>query len=276
MHQMRPTLVIAAALFFSAALPAQGQGQGEQRVEEKPLVVFAAASTRSAMQNIKSLYAKDGRALVVVHAASSILARQIENGAPADVYISANPAWMDYLQSRNLIEPESRINVAGNRLVMIAPSAIVAQTPQRLSPTDAINRYLKDASQKNSRLALADPAHVPAGIYARQALQNLGLWRDVEPRLARTLDVTRALLLVAREAAPLGIVYASDVGLDARVLEIAAFPEGAHQAIVYPAAIIQGRSTRAREFLELLVSAEGRAAIEQAGFSSPTLKDQNP
>lgn len=262
---MGRTLILAAALMIGVVLPVQAQ-----EAAERPLMVFAAASTYGAMQNIQKLYELGGGQLVVVHGASSTLARQIENGAPADVYISANPAWMDYVENLNLIEPTSRTNVAENSLIIIAPS-MPAQNSQSLSIKQAIDRHLKAG-----RIAMADPAHVPAGIYAKQALQTLGLWKQLEPRLARTLDDTRALHLVVQQTAPLGIVYASDEMLDHRVRKIATFPSASHSAIVYPAAVLIGRALRAKVFMQLLTSNEGRAAFKQAGFTPRTEKDQQP
>ena len=195
-----------------------------------------------------------------VAAASSTLARQIERGAPADIYLSANVAWMDYLAAHGLIELASLRNLLGNRLVLIAHR----DSDLELSIQPGMDLA---ALLGRDRLAIGDPDHVPAGIYAREALEALGIWTETRPRLAPSADVRGALVLVARGETPLGIVYASDAGLSAGVRTVAVFPERLHAPIVYPVALVAGRdSALARRFLRYLHSAAAKAIFARHGF----------
>ena len=222
-------------------------------------MVFAAASTASAIQDVIALYGARG-AVVASFAASSALARQIQNGAPADIYISANPRWMDSLAGAGLIEAASRRDLLGNRLVLIAP----ADSPVHvdLSAQPALDSLLGDG-----RLALADPAHVPAGQYARAALEALGLWPAVAGAVAPMNNVRAALVLVERGEAPLGVVYATDAAITDGVRVAGVFPESSHPPIVYPAAIVAGRETVAvRAFHDFLFTDAARAVFAAHGF----------
>jgi len=223
-------------------------------------MVFAAASTASAIQDIIALYGARG-AVAASFAASSALARQIENGAPADIYISANPRWMDALAGAGLIETASRRDLLGNRLVLIAP----ADSPVRvdLSAMPALDALLGDG-----RLALADPAHVPAGQYARAALEALGLWPAVAGAVAPMNNVRAALVLVERGEAPLGVVYATDAAITDGVRVAAVFPESSHPPITYPAAIVAGHASPAvRAFHDFLFADAARAVFAAHGFT---------
>jgi molybdate transport system substrate-binding protein len=224
------------------------------------VMVFAAASTASAIQDIIALYGARG-AVAASFAASSALARQIENGAPADIYISANPRWMDALAGAGLIETASRRDLLGNRLVLIAP----ADSPVRvdLSAMPALDALLGDG-----RLALADPAHVPAGQYARAALEALGLWPAVAGAVAPMNNVRAALVLVERGEAPLGVVYATDAAITDGVRVAAVFPESSHPPITYPAAIVAGHASPAvRAFHDFLFADAARAVFAAHGFT---------
>lgn len=226
------------------------------------LTVFAAASLKDALDEIARAYQEKAQVIVSL-AASSALARQIENGAPADVFISADREWMDYLAARNLIDRETRADLLTNRLVLIAPSASRIETEIRPG-------FPLAALLGQERLALADPEHVPAGRYARAALEKLGVWNTVEAKLARTDNVRIALALVARGEAPLGIVYLSDALAEKKVRMVGEFPAGSHPPIVYPAAVVSSsRNPAAREFLSYLRSAEARAIFEKHGFGEP-------
>lgn len=237
---------------------------GKAHAQTAPLLVFAAASLKDALDAILvSFRGRHGVAAVASYAASSALARQIENGAPADVFLSADLDWMDYLEARSLINAASRSNLLTNRLALIAPreSAIALQ----IAPGFALAEALK-----GGRLAVADVRAVPAGKYGKAALEALGIWSSVEGRLASSENVRAALTLVALGEAPLGIVYASDAAAEPKVKIVGLFPENAHPPIVYPVALTaRTRKDEARVFLEWLRAPQSRAAFEMAGFSFP-------
>jgi len=247
-------LVLAAAL--GGAAPA-----GIRAADT--VTVFAAASTADALDEVGRTYAAEQRGRVVpVIASSSTLARQIEQGSPADVFVSADARWMDDLQERGLIDPATRSDLLGNRLVLIAPRG-EAPDSAAVSPALDLPALLGDG-----RLAVGDPGHVPAGLYARQALESLGLWGAVADRLAPAADVRRALALVARGEAPLGIVYATDAAASDRVVVVGAFPADSHDPIVYPAAAVAGsaHAAAARDFLAFLHSPAAAAVFTRHGF----------
>lgn len=225
------------------------------------LSVFAAASLKEALDDQVARFAAGGRDRVrVAYASSSSLARQIANGAPADVFVSADIDWMDYLAGRKLIEPESRVNLVSNRLVLIASAD--SRIEVHIAAGFALVGLLG-----TGRLAIADPDHVPAGKYARAALESLGVWKSVAARAARTENVRIALALVARGEAPLGIVYRTDALAEKRVRVAAEFPATSHPPIVYPAAaIVSGRTAAAARFLAFLRSPASRTLWEKHGF----------
>jgi len=227
------------------------------------LVVFAAASLKEALDEAAKLYAaQGGQAPRISYAASPALARQIESGAPADMFISADLDWMEYLQQRNLIQPGTRKNWLGNQLVIAVP----ADTPLTLDikPGFDLARALK-----GGRLSMADPDSVPAGKYGKAALQNLGVWNSVEGAVIRAENVRAALLFVSRGEAPLGIVYATDVASDPAVKVAGVFPENTHPPIVYPIAITAGSSNPdARRLLDFLTSATAQPSFEKRGFTA--------
>jgi len=228
------------------------------------VLAFAAASTTEALTEAAEHFARAGHGRVRgVFAGSSILAKQIENGAPADIYLSANPAWMDYLAARGYIIPATRRNLLANNLVLVAPSDSPASGAFD-AETDIV------AALGDRRLALGDPDHVPAGIYARQALEALGLWPALENRLIRAADVRVALHLVARGEAPLGIVYASDAGAFNGIRMAAAIAPAHHTPIRYPIALVARRNNPvARQFLEYLATPEMAALFRRHGFTLP-------
>ncbi len=224
-------------------------------------LVFAAASTGGVLTELAGVYqTRGGETVVLSFAASSALARHIEHGAPAAIYLSANTAWMDYLDARGLIEPASRARLMGNRLALIAPADSPAAGP--------VGRALPLAVLiGDGRLALGDPDHVPAGIYAREALKGLGLWSAVEGRLARMSNVRLALVMVERGEAALGVVYESDAAASARVKLIGLFPAESHPPIVYWVALVAGRAdAAARRFLAFLRGAEAAQVFSRHGF----------
>jgi molybdate transport system substrate-binding protein len=225
------------------------------------LTVLAAASlTDVGDALVEAWHARGGERVRVAYAASSTLARQIEAGAPADLFLSADVDWTDYLVARGLVDA-APAPLATNALVIVAP-ARDARGP--LAP-----EALADALPARDRLAVGDPAHVPAGRYARQALEHLGLWNALAPRLARADDVRSALALVARGEAPLGIVYATDAPVaDVRV--VGRFPDGSHDPIVYPMAVVRGGDgPGARALAAFLAGPETDAIWRRFGFARP-------
>ena len=253
MKLLRPIVALCAALMTLLPLAA--------RAQPADVTVFAAASLKNALDAIADGVRKEtGKRIAISYAASSALARQIEQGAPADVFISADLDWMDYLQARDLIKPESRRNLVGNRLVLVAPASrgdAVELKPGALA-----------AALGNGRLAIATVAAVPAGKYGKAALEHLGLWGEVAGRLAESENVRAALTFVARGEAPLGIVYESDAKADPGVKVVARFPETSHQPIVYPAALIRASSrAEAARFLQTLRMPASAAILAREGFA---------
>jgi molybdate transport system substrate-binding protein len=225
-------------------------------------VVFAAASLKDALDEIVKLQtARTGARIIVSYAASSALARQIETGAPADIFISADLGWMDYLEKRSLIQRASRFELVRNRLVLIAPAASTVKLKIAVG-------FPLGATLGNERLAMANPESVPAGKYGMAALQALGVWKDVQSKIAGAADVRSALLLVSRGEAPLGIVYSTDARVEPKVRVVDTFPENTHPAIVYPAALtVSGKSSGAVIFLRALREPPARAVFEKYGFN---------
>jgi molybdate transport system substrate-binding protein len=250
---------IASLLAFALTLVCEEAVQAEEA--RKPgLLVFAAASLSNVLGEISPAWEKSsGVPAKLSFAASSVLARQIEAGARADVFISADQEWMDYLQSRNLIDKTSRRNLVGNRLVLIAP----ADSKLELKIASGFN--LAEALG-NGRLAAGDPHTVPAGRYARSALTSLGVWDEIADRLVRADNVRGAMLFASRGEVPLGIVYATDAAVDSKVRVIDMFPASTHAPITYPAAAVRGAGSEAAAFVAYLGGDEARAAWRKFGF----------
>ena len=237
-------------------------------VETAPLaqadvIVFAAASTTNAITEIAALYeAEKSGHITPSFASSSTLAKQIGNGAPANIYLSANIKWMHYLEKRKLIAPKSRSDLLTNAIVLIAPRASTLASMKigpGFSPLAALGH--------DGRLALGDPGHVPAGIYGKKALQTLGSWEQVKNRLAPMKDVRAALVLVERGEVPLGLVYATDAAISKKVRVVGTFPSDCHSAIIYPvAAVAENDTPEAREFLDFLHSPTAQAVFKKYGF----------
>jgi molybdate transport system substrate-binding protein len=246
-----------------------GLGKPQADAEEpKPLLVFAAASLKTALDGAILARESDSREPVIVsYAATSALARQIEAGAPADIMIAADTEWMDYLDARALIDPESRSNLLSNALVLIAPSGASAQSPLPVALVPGVDLA---ARLGNGRLAVAETSAVPAGRYAKAALMTLGSWSSLESRLAEVENVRAALMLVARGETPLGIVYRTDALDEPAVQILATFPDGTHPPILYPAARVSASVHPASEaFLAYLRSEEGAAVFARHGFTPP-------
>ncbi len=232
----------------------------------QPLTVFAAASLKESLDEATLAYKQQtGREVRVSYAASSALARQIEQGAPADVFISADLDWMDYLQQRKRIDTTTRRNLLGNTLVLIAPAKDNVQ-PFALKPgLDLLPRL-----GANGRLALALTASVPAGKYAKASFITLGMWKSLEPRVAESENVRAALMRVARGEAALGAVYGSDARAEPAVRVVATFPESTHPPIVYPVARLTGSThPDAAAFVRWLATPTAVIIFRKRGFTAP-------
>ncbi|HGM5493246.1 TPA: molybdate ABC transporter substrate-binding protein [Serratia fonticola] len=242
---------------------ALASGLVAQVAAAEKITVFAAASLTNALQDIATEYQK-GKDVDVVSsfASSSTLARQIEQGAPADMFISADQQWMDYAIDKQQMVKDTRYTLLGNELVLIA-----AKSAKQDKIT--INKQTDWAKLLNGgRLSVGDPDHVPAGIYAKEALQNLGAWTTLEPQLARANNVRSAMAMVEREEAPLGIVYGSDAVASDKVKVIAIFPEDSHKPVEYPMAIVKDHQTPAvTAFYDYLKGPQAAAIFERYGFT---------
>jgi molybdate transport system substrate-binding protein len=232
------------------------------RAADKITVVFAAASLNNALTEINQEYKKSGGSeFVFSFAASSTLAKQIENGAPADIFISADEDWMNYLESKKLIVTKTRIDLLSNRLVIIAP--LNADVSVNLADPKSLLRALG-----NGRLATGDPSHVPVGKYAKVALQKMGIWPDLEKKIAPASDTRAALALVEREEAPLGIVYSTDAAISKNVKIVGEFPQKISPKIIYPAALLPEHKQQAETFLRYLQSRDAAEIFRKHGFTT--------
>jgi molybdate transport system substrate-binding protein len=249
------SVFIAAAVVFTALSSVGAQAQG------RDLLVFGAASLKNALDDADAQYQRDaGRKIVVSYGASSALAKQIENGAPADIFISADLDWMNYVAEHKLIKPETRFNLLGNRLVLIAPAD--SRINLTIAPSFPLAQVLG-----NDRLAMADPAAVPAGKYGKAALEALGVWPSVSSKIAPAQDVRATLLLVSRGEAPLGIVYQTDAAADKGVKIVGAFPESTHPPIIYPIAVTTtAANPGTAAYIGFLKSPAAKPAFEKQGF----------
>ena len=227
------------------------------------VTVFAAASLKEALdEQARAFQSATGHRVVVSYAASNALARQIEAGAPADLFISADLDWMDYLEQRKLLAPGTRANLLRNALVLVAPAS--SQATLRIAPNFGL-----PAALGPEKLAMANPDGVPAGRYGRTALESLGVWKAVEKQLARAESVRAALVLVSRGEAPFGIVYRTDALADKGVRIVDTFPPDSHPAIVYPVALVAGsKSPAGPALLAYLRSAPARAVWAKHGFGA--------
>ena len=225
------------------------------------IVVFAAASLKDAFdQAVEMFQQQGGEKVIVSYAASSALAKQIESGAPADIFVSADLGWMDYLQQRNLIKPDTRKNLLGNRLVLVAPAE--SEINVEIRPNFPLASLLGDG-----HLAMADPDAVPAGKYGKAALEELGVWSSVESRVVRAENVRAALFFVSRREAPLGIVYQTDAAADKGVKIVGVFPEQSHLPIVYPIAVTtNSQNADSGKLLRFLESPAIKNIYEKHGF----------
>ncbi len=252
---LRPAMLLVAMLSAAQAAAAEPARDG--------ITVFAAASLTESVGELAAAYRQ--RTGVVVRtsfASSGTLARQIEAGAQADLFICADAAWMDYLEERHALVAQTRRNLVGNRLVLIAPAGSTLAV--KLGPHAPLA-----AALHGERLALADPASVPAGRYAQAAFTSFGIWQDLQAQLLRAEDVRIALMWVARGEAPLGVVYATDARAEPRVQVLDTFPESSHPPILYPMALVTGASPAAAGLAAFLASPEASAVFAKAGFTTP-------
>lgn len=230
---------------------------------EEDLTLFAAASTTNAVKDIVKLYKEKGFGNIKTSfASSSTLAKQIANGAPADIFLSANNKWMNYLEDKGTIQKQTRFNLLGNRIALIVP----LQSPvQKISIDQGLD--ISSFLGKDGRIAMGDPAHVPAGMYGKQALVTLGLWDKISNRIAPMKDVRAALVMVERAETPIGIVYATDAAISRKVRIAGLFPSECHQEIVYPIAVVkEGKSKACLSFMKFLKTEAVRSIFIKYGF----------
>lgn len=246
-------LKVCVAALLLASQPAAAPAAG--------IAVFAAASLSDVLKQAGAAYeTKSGRTATLSFAASSVLARQIEASSGADVFISADRDWMDYLEKKGLIAPGTRTDLLANHLVLIAPRG--AHTQLKIAPHFDLKSALGDG-----RLAIADPHSVPAGRYGMAALSTLGVWASVAGQTVQAENVRVALAYVARGEAPLGIVYRTDALAEPDVVIVDEFPDGTHPPIVYPAALTRDAAPEARGFLDFLRGPQASAIFTKAGFA---------
>ncbi len=252
---------ILLALLIAVSLG--GAGTAAYAAPAKGPLVLAAASLQESLNAAADAFAAKGEARPVISfAASSALARQIDAGAPADLFISADEPWMDFLANKHLLKSGTRVSFLTNRLVLVAPAARTLDLPIRAG-------FPLATALGDGKLAMADPDSVPAGKYGKAALTNLGVWRAVEPKVARAENVRAALLLVSRDEARAGIVYETDARAARGVLVVGVFPEISHAPITYPLAIVAGsQNPAAARFRAFLLSAEGKAIFARFGFGT--------
>lgn len=246
---------------FTAAVLVAGTGVQAQAAEK--ITVFAAASLTNALQDIATQYQKEkGVQVVSSFASSSTLARQIEQGAPADLFISADQQWMDYAISKQQMVDNTRYTLLDNDLVLISAAS------SKINKVDISEKTQWTTLTGDSRLAVGDPDHVPAGIYAKEALQKLGAWTTLEPKLARASDVRAAMALVEREEAPVGIVYGSDALASKKVKVVGIFPAASHKPVEYPMAMVKGHeNATVRGFYDYLKTPAAAEIFKKYGFT---------
>jgi molybdate transport system substrate-binding protein len=247
-------LVATAGIALAVTLPANAQDAGP--------VVFAAASLKNALDEINASWeAETGKSATISYAASSALAKQVEGGAPADIFFSADLTWMDYLAEKKLIATDTRAELLGNSIVLVAPKDLAAAIT--IEKGFDLKTLLGDG-----KLAMGAVDSVPAGKYGKAALEKLGAWSGVKDQVAQADNVRAALLLVSRAEAPLGIVYKTDAAADPEVKVVGTFPADSHPAIIYPVALTtESKSEDAKAFLAYLKTDAAKASFEKQGFT---------
>jgi molybdate transport system substrate-binding protein len=253
---MKSVLAALAAFAAIAAAP------GVVRAQDQSITVFAAASMKNALDDVNAAFTKKtGIKVVASYAASSALIKQIEQGAPADVFVSADLQWMDYATQKKLIKDDTRVNLLGNKLVLIAAKDSTIGDVA-IGPGFDLAKLAGDG-----RVVTGDVRAVPVGLYAKAALEKLGAWAAVEPKMAMTDNVRAALVLVARGEAPLGIVYETDAKVEPGVKVIGVFPESSHDPVTYPVAATTGAKPATADYLAFLRSQAAKTVFENYGFS---------
>jgi len=249
------SLIVSAVLLLGAGIVSAG-------AQNKDVLIFAAASLKNALDDVAAQWQREtGKKVAISYAASNTLVRQIEQGAPADIFMSADLDWMDYGQRKDLIKVETRSNLLGNRIVLIAPK------DSRISVNIEPGLDLA-AMLKGGRLAMGNVDAIPAGKYGKAALEKLGAWEGVKDKIAQAENVRAALLFVSRGEAPLGIVYQTDAASDPGVKIVGTFPENTYPPIIYPVALTKGSAhPDAQTFLNYIRSPAARPAFERQGFT---------
>ena len=244
---------VVAILLLAFAQPASAQ---------ETVTIFAAASLKNALDDVDAAFTKEtGIKTTASYEASSALAKQIEAGAPADVFISADLRWMDYASERRLIKPDTRFNLLGNKLVLIAPQE------SKLDHVDIGRGFDIAKLAGDGRIAVADVKAVPAGLYAKAALEKLGAWTAAEPKLAQAENVRATLAFVARGETPIGIVYETDAKIEPKVKIVGVFPDDSYPPVAYPVAATATAKDGAARFLNFLHTSTAKAIFERYGFS---------
>ncbi|MGY3546579.1 molybdate transport system substrate-binding protein [Bradyrhizobium sp. USDA 4472] len=253
---------------FTAFVMLAGTTLSPAGAEDRTITVFAAASMKNALDEVDAAYtAKTGVKITASYAASSVLAKQIEQGAPADVFVSADTDWMDYAVSRKTIDAPSRVNLLGNSIVLIAPKDCGIDNVTIAQGFD-LAKLAGDG-----KIATGDVKSVPVGKYAKAALDKLGAWQAAEPKFAMAESVRAALTLVARGEANLGIVYSTDAKVEPGVKIVGTFPADSHPAIIYPVAATTTAKRETSDYLAFLRTSTAKAILEKYGFKfliSPT------
>ena len=255
MNKLKKTAL--TLLLISAGLIAQAEN----------ITLFAAASLQNAIDEISKNYAQmgNGDTIESLYDSSSNLARQIEQGAPADIFISANQSWMNYVEEKNLIDNDTRTNIVKNELALITFNDNTTEYNVDFPSNDFWKETLS-----NTRIALGDPDHVPAGLYAKEAFEKLGVWKTVESKVAPAQNVRAALLLVEVKEADLGVVYSSDASVSSKVKTVTVFPDDLHAPIEYPIAIMKDRASESTNgFYHYLLSEDSAAVFKKYGFAVP-------
>ena len=250
-------------LFAFVGVLAVLAGAPQLLAAQEQITVFAAASLKNALDDTNAAFTKaTGVKITASYAASSALAKQIEQGAPADIFISADLQWMDYVGERKLIKPDTRVNLLGNKLVLIAPA------DSKIAKVTIGQGFDIAKLAGSDRIAVADVKAVPAGRYAKAALEKLGAWAAAGPRLAQAENVRAALAFVARDEAPIGIVYETDAKAEPKVKVIGAFPDSSYPPVTYPVAETAITTKQAvPQYLHFLRSPAAKAIFEKYGFS---------
>jgi molybdate transport system substrate-binding protein len=252
-----------ARLFATLSFVCALMGAPQPLIAQEQLTVFAAASLKNALDDANAAFTKaTGVKVTASYEASSALAKQLEQSAPADVFISADLRWMDYAAEHKLIKPDTRVNLLGNKLVLIAPA------DSKLANVTIGKGFDIAKLAGDGRIAVADVKAVPAGLYAKAALEKLGAWAAAEPKLAQAENVRATLAFVARGETPIGIVYETDAKIEPKVKIIAAFPDDSYPPVTYPvAATAETKKAAAPQYLAFLRSSTAKAIFEKYGFS---------